>query len=188
MGPLSRDEEVTLARRALSGDAAAEERLMAKHLGLVKSLIKPMRDRGVDYDDLLQVGLLAMVLTIRRYDPERGTRLSTYATPRVRKALAREVAKARKRHLHLVDPLELISHPSVEDPDPDDSLTLDDVESACEVCLTDEEQAVVEMRYTGIRELSYREISLLTGRSKTSVFRTQRRAVSKLKDHLQPAA
>lgn len=188
MGPLTRDEEVALIRRAKAGDRAAEDRLVVKHTGLVKSLIRPFRGRGVDYEDLVQVGFLELVVTVRRFDPERGTRLSTYATPRVRKALAVAVAKAERARLDLVDSYDRVGHPSVVDPPPAEALLLEDVEAACAACLTDGELAVLGMRYGGAKEMSHAAIALLTGRSKSAVGRTKRRAIGKLKRHLQPAA
>lgn len=188
MGPLSRDEEVTLARRALAGDSAAEGRLVAKHTGLVKSLAKPMRGRGVSFDDLVQIGLLAMLVAIRRFDPDRGNRLSTYATPWVRRDLTNAVLDADRKRLHLVDSYDRVGQPVVDDPEPEDSLVLEDVEVAFEACLTEDEQTVLGMHYGGVRGMSYRDIGLMTGRSKHKVGRIKRRAVAKLRAHFQPAA
>lgn len=185
---LARDEEVALARLALAGDRSAEGRLVCEHLALVRSLLKPFRDRGLDVEDLEQIGMLAVLGSVRRFDLDRGARLSTYATPRIRKAMQKAVAAAERNRLDLVDSYDRIGPPAIVDPEPEESLLVVEVEAACEACLTADERAVVGMHYGGVRGLSYGDISLMTGRSKQAVGRTKRRAVAKLKRHLQPAA
>lgn len=71
----------TLIRAAQSGDEAAMERLVLDNMGLVRSVAVKFRDRGTEYEDLVQIGTMGMVKAIRSFDFDRGTAFSTYAVP-----------------------------------------------------------------------------------------------------------
>lgn len=57
--------------------------LVEKHLYMVDILIKKYLGKGVDYDDLYQVGALALVSAVERFDPDKGFEFSTFATPTI---------------------------------------------------------------------------------------------------------
>jgi len=59
------------------------DKLVAKHRNLVRYLAGKFVNRGEPLEDLIQVGLIGLINAIDRYDPERGTKFSTYATPTV---------------------------------------------------------------------------------------------------------
>ena len=67
--------------RYADGDAAAEERIMELNAGLVNGIAYRFRGRGVDYDDLRQIGSIGLLKAIRSFEPERGFAFSTYAVP-----------------------------------------------------------------------------------------------------------
>lgn len=66
---------------AQSGDEKATEELIKSNMGLVRSMAMRFRDRGLEYDDLIQIGSIGMIKAIRSFDIERGTVFSTYAVP-----------------------------------------------------------------------------------------------------------
>ena len=70
---------------AQSEDEAAAERAMAElveaNRGLVRTVALRFRDRGVEMEDLLQIGTIGMIKAIRNFDTARGTCFSTYAVP-----------------------------------------------------------------------------------------------------------
>lgn len=70
-----------LLKKALSGDENAVSILMEKNLGLVRSIALRFRDRGVEYEDLVQIGSIGMFKAIKSFDLEKGTAFSTYAVP-----------------------------------------------------------------------------------------------------------
>ncbi len=59
----------------------ATEELLELNRGLVRSIAQRFRDRGVDFEDLMQIGIIGMIKAIRSFDLERGTTFSTYAVP-----------------------------------------------------------------------------------------------------------
>ena len=66
---------------AVSGDEGATSKLMEINLGLVRSIALRFRDRGVEYEDLIQIGSIGMLKAIRSFDLDKGTVFSTYAVP-----------------------------------------------------------------------------------------------------------
>lgn len=70
-----------LLEKAISGDEKATEELMTTNLGLVRKIALKFRDRGVEYEDLVQIGSIGMLKAIRSFDLEKGTVFSTYAVP-----------------------------------------------------------------------------------------------------------
>jgi len=70
-----------LLQKASQGDEKATEELMTFNLGLVRSIALKFKDRGVEYEDLVQIGSIGMLKAIRSFDLEKGTVFSTYAVP-----------------------------------------------------------------------------------------------------------
>ncbi|MBO5845554.1 MAG: sigma-70 family RNA polymerase sigma factor [Clostridia bacterium] len=60
---------------------AATEALIELNRGLLRSIALRFRDRGVEMEDLMQIGTIGMIKAIRSFDSERGTAFSTYAVP-----------------------------------------------------------------------------------------------------------
>lgn len=84
---LGRDEERELARRAEAGDADAAGRLIASHLRFVIKIARRYRGSGLPMSDLIQEGTVGLIRAVRRYNPDRGVRLSTYAMWWIRSAI-----------------------------------------------------------------------------------------------------
>ena len=70
-----------LLERATAGDEEATAKLMEINMGLVRSIAIRFRDRGVDTEDLIQIGCIGMLKAIRSFDLGKGTVFSTYAVP-----------------------------------------------------------------------------------------------------------
>lgn len=60
---------------------AATERLLEINKGLLRKIVMRFCDRGVETDDLMQIGTIGMIKAIRSFDSGRGTCFSTYAVP-----------------------------------------------------------------------------------------------------------
>lgn len=70
-----------LLERSINGDQKATSDLMEANMGLVRSIALRFKDRGVEYEDLVQIGSIGMLKAIRSFDIARGTVFSTYAVP-----------------------------------------------------------------------------------------------------------
>lgn len=77
--PIDREEELHLLARAGRGDAAALGRLIDAHYAYVVAIARRYRGFGVPMSDLLQEGVLGLLQAVRRFHPDGGARLSTYA-------------------------------------------------------------------------------------------------------------
>ena len=74
-------ENLDLIRRSQSGDEIATTELVNKNAGLVQSIASKFNGRGVEFEDLVQIGNIGMLKAIRSFDLERGVVFSTYAVP-----------------------------------------------------------------------------------------------------------
>jgi len=94
-GPLTIGEERRLARRwrTLSDDKALA-RMVSAHLGLVIRIAMEFRHSGPSMEDLIQEGNLGLTIAARRFDPNRKTRLATYATYWIRACMLEHVVRS----------------------------------------------------------------------------------------------
>ena len=61
----------------------ARDHLVMMHQNLVRFLAGKFANRGEPLEDLVQVGVIGLINAIDRFDPDRGTKFSTYATPTI---------------------------------------------------------------------------------------------------------
>jgi RNA polymerase sporulation-specific sigma factor len=69
--------------RARTGDPEASAQLLEENAGLVWSIVRRYYGRGLDSDDLYQLGCMGFLKAIRGFDPAFGTQFSTYAVPKI---------------------------------------------------------------------------------------------------------
>jgi RNA polymerase sigma-32 factor len=77
--PLGMAEERALAERARAGDEDAAGRLVKSHMGFVVHIARRYRRFGLPLNDLVQEGTIGLIHAVRRFDPGRNVRLTTYA-------------------------------------------------------------------------------------------------------------
>ncbi|MBQ9978835.1 MAG: sigma-70 family RNA polymerase sigma factor [Clostridia bacterium] len=79
------ERNLDLIMRAQSEDEEtsmlALEAIIEENMGLVRSIALRFRDRGTDYEDLVQIGIIGMMKAVRSFDPGREVVFSTYAVP-----------------------------------------------------------------------------------------------------------
>jgi RNA polymerase sigma-B factor len=85
----SRLDDRRLQRRHLRGDRTALAELVARHLPLARHLALRYRFGGEPVDDLIQVASIGLLNALRRWDPERGTAVSSLAVPTITGELRR---------------------------------------------------------------------------------------------------
>ena len=72
-----------LLEAAAAGDNEACEKLLEENVGLIWSIVRRYYGRGVDAEDLYQLGCLGFLKAVRGFDPAYGTQFSTYAVPKI---------------------------------------------------------------------------------------------------------
>jgi RNA polymerase sigma-B factor len=83
--PHHEEDGVTRRFRELrrTGDATLRSDLIQEHMPLVRALARRFAHRGEPLEDLISTGALALIHAVDRFDPEKGTKFSTFATPTV---------------------------------------------------------------------------------------------------------
>ena len=77
---LSQEEEINLARRLRDeDDINAARQLVLSHLRVVVSIARGYKGYGLPQADLIQEGNIGLMKAVKRYDPERGVRLVSFA-------------------------------------------------------------------------------------------------------------
>lgn len=77
------DAKPQLIERAQQGDKSAAEQLVLENAGLIWSIARRYFGRGVEADDLYQLGALGFLKAIAGFDTRYGTQFSTYAVPKI---------------------------------------------------------------------------------------------------------
>jgi RNA polymerase sigma-32 factor len=92
--PLSREEEQKLTHLYLAGDLKAGDRLIQSCLPFVIRIALEYRKWGVALEDIVQQGNLGLLRALRKFDPARECRLTTYAAYWIRAEIREFVVRA----------------------------------------------------------------------------------------------
>ncbi len=80
---MEREEVLNLIDKAQHGDLSACENLLNKNSPLIKSVIRRYKNKGVEYDDLYQLGCVGFVKAVKNFSVKYDVRFSTYAVPMI---------------------------------------------------------------------------------------------------------
>ena len=105
---LTRADEVRLGKRIKKGDRAAREQMIRANLRLVVKIAHDYAGLGLPLLDLISEGNIGLMKGVERFDPNRGTKFSTYGAWWIKQAVRRALANQSKTirlPVHLVDKL-----------------------------------------------------------------------------------
>jgi RNA polymerase primary sigma factor len=103
---LTPQQEIDLAARIKSGDAAARERMINANLRLVVTIAHDYANLGLPLLDVISEGNIGLTKAVERFDPSKGAKLSTYAMWWIKQSIKRALANQSKLirlPVHLAD-------------------------------------------------------------------------------------
>ena len=77
------DHTIALIRRSHDGDKEAREQLVEENIGLIWCVVKRFSGRGVETEDLFQIGSIGLLKAIDKFDLSYDVKFSTYAVPMI---------------------------------------------------------------------------------------------------------
>ncbi|BDR69487.1 RNA polymerase sigma factor [Clostridium tetani] len=200
--PLKAEEEKYYLKQLEKGDISAKGVLIERNLRLVAHIVKKYSFPGKDMDDLISIGTIGLIKAIDSFKIDRGTRLATYAAKCIENEILMLIRnnKKTKGEVYLQDPIGIdkegneISLMDVLGTDEDAivdiveyRIKLKKLYEKIDICLTEREKAVIEMRYGlvdgGIK--TQREIAEILGISRSYVSRIEKRSLKKLCKEMQ---
>ncbi len=93
---LTAEDEQMLARLIAQGDAQARDRMVRANLRLVVNIARSYVGKGLALQDLIEEGNLGLLRAVEGFDPEMGTRFSTYASYWIKQSIKRALINSSK--------------------------------------------------------------------------------------------
>jgi RNA polymerase sigma factor (sigma-70 family) len=189
---MTREEENLEGRRAVAGDIAARNRLIAANLRFVLAVAFRYRNSGVPLLELLSAGCMGALIAANRYDPDVGVRFLTYAEYRIRERMQSTIARHREdpATVSLDDPVSVGAETTVKDLLVVDDRTFENALGDSDMdrllnhpgVLTEQERHCLRLRYRD--DMTLRQAGALLGVEKTRVATIETRALYKLRRFL----
>ena len=183
-------ESVELARKAVSGDPAAEEVLVTEYSRLVRACARPFFLAGGDSEDLIQEGMLGLLSAVRTFDSGKGAKFSTYAEFCIKRRIYSAIRSASGyKHTPLNSYISLESQQLDENNtqsayllrDPEDFViareSVGEVEKLLYGALSRFESSVLELYLEG---MSYKDMAVRLGKTNKSIDNAVQRIRRKL--------
>ncbi len=196
--PLSLEEETYYIQKYTEGDLEAKHILIERNLRLVAHVLKKYQYLDEDMEDLLSIGTIGLIKAVVTFNPERASRLSTYACRCIENEVLMLLRSKKKtaKDISLYEPIgtdregneiqlfDIIE--SVEETTHHKIALKEDIKSLyakLETILTPRERLVLKLRYGLYNEEEYtqREIASQLGISRSYVSRIEKSAIEKLR-------
>ena len=152
--PLTIEETHLLVACAKNGDEFAKERLIQGNFPLIKSVVRNYQNKGVDYDDLYQIGCVGFLKAINNFDEKFGVKFSTYAVPMIAGEIKRflrddgsiKVSRAIKTlSMKIKGYLDELKKENKDMPAIDELAKIFEVDSADIICAMDSSQSLISL-------------------------------------------
>ena len=190
--PLTSQEEQRYLQKYLEGDLEAKHVLIERNLRLVAHVVKKYQNLGESTEDLLSIGTIGLIKAITTFNPDKNSRLGTYAAKCIENEILMVLRNKRKlsREVSLYEPIgtdregnEIQLFDIIETPEEDAHARLalkEDIKR-----LSPRERLVLKMRY-GLyekEEYTQKEVAKHLGISRSYVSRIEKSAIEKLRAH-----
>lgn len=188
---MTREEEISVARKAFAGDVTARNRLASANLRFVLALAFRYRNPGASLTELVSAGCLGVLIAAGRFDPDVGVRFTSYAAYWIRQAMQSVMARENDSStVSLDDPAPGDEQTTFKDLLADEGESFENALKDFDVdrlfehtgVLTGRERRCLRLRYYEDRTLKQTGESL--GITKTRVSHIETQALHKLRHHL----
>lgn len=195
--PLSKEEEEKYLQLFKNGDENAKKILIERNLRLVAHIVKKYNNTGKDLDDLISIGTIGLIKAISTFNPNKGTRLATYAARCIENEILMTIRSSKKLKIELslhepigmdkegneINLLDILGSEVDQIIDEVDlRIQTKKLYKAIKEVLKDREKVIIELRY-GLVDggcKTQREIAAQLGISRSYVSRIETRAIEKL--------
>lgn len=195
--PLSPEEEKHYLELYQAGDEHAKDVLIERNLRLVAHIVKKYTNLNNDMDDLISIGTIGLIKGITSFDPNKCTRLATYAARCIENEILMSIRSNRKQknetslhapigidkegnEISLLDILCTDNDTIFEQVDFD--IESNKLYNKIKVTLRAREKKILQLRYglNNCEEKTQREIAEEMGISRSYVSRIEKKALKKL--------
>lgn len=199
--PLTISEERTFLDQLRQGEQEAKHVLIERNMRLVAHIVKKYSQTEHELEDLISIGTIGLIKAVDTFNPDRASRLGTYAAKCIDNEILMFLRAERKRGrevslyepigvdkegnaISLVDVIEAESRDMTEKVSTDQDIRR--MYDAYQEILSDREKQVIAMRYGlfGGREHTQREVAVVLGISRSYVSRIEKGALLKLRGAL----
>ena len=199
--PLSAKRERECLEAMKKGDMNAKNELIEHNLRLVAHIIKKYYSNSVQQDDLISIGTIGLIKAVNTFDPDKGTRLATYAARCIENEILMQF-RAQKKSAQDISVNEPIDTDSEGNP-----LTLMDIISTEDEIVEDiykitmlkklsneierigdpREKAIIMMRYglDGTKPMTQLEVSKKLNISRSYVSRIEKKTLRDLRKKME---
>lgn len=199
--PLSKDEELDLARRMNAGDKEARDKLIEHNLRLVVFLAKKYENTGYELEDLVSIGTVGLIKGIDTYKVDKNIKLATYVSRCIANEILMFLRKNKKRRTEIS--LEETLNYDAEG----NTLCLEDVIGTDEDIvatsfekmidkrfleselnnLNDREKMIMSLRYglNNKEEYTQKEVATMLGISQSYISRIEKKIINRIKTAMQ---
>lgn len=196
--PLTAAEERHYLQKYTEGDLEAKHILIERNLRLVAHVIKKYQYLDDDSEDLISIGTIGLIKAVVTFNPNKGTRLATYAARCIENEILMMLRGKKKtsKEISLYEPIgtdregneiQLFDIIETSEDDAEKRVALkDNIEllySKMASSLSPRERLVLKMRYGLYNQEEYtqREIAARLGISRSYVSRIEKSAIEKLR-------
>lgn len=197
--PLTIQEERVYLALMKDGSVEATNTLIERNMRLVAHIVKKYQNVDEETQELISVGTIGLIKAVKTFNPDRGSRLVTYAARCIDNELLMYLRARKKtmREVSLYEPvgtdkegnqIRLLDICESDEPDVEEELDLKwrlhRLKMLLPKLLTKREQEIITMRYglNGTRALTQRQIAAGIGISRSYVSRIEKKALAKLRE------
>lgn len=199
--PLSAKRERECLEAMKKGDMNAKNELIEHNLRLVAHIIKKYYSNSVQQDDLISIGTIGLIKAVNTFDPDKGTRLATYAARCIENEILMQFRAQKKTAQDISvnepidtdsegNPLTLMDIISTEDEIVEDIYKMTmlkklskEIERICDP----REKAIIMMRYglDGTKPMTQLEVSKKLNISRSYVSRIEKKTLRDLRKRME---